>query len=122
MNSRLIYTIVNSGKLNIEWKLDIDSEWIYIGIGEELKKEKVTSQIQNIFNSENLYIVLGRENSKEILINEVNTEILNRIGNENFKICDKDFTKFIEFNKIGIMRIGTKKYTTDNTVENDNGS
>ena len=39
MESRLIYSVVNSGKLDLEWQKDSETEWIYIGVNDELKKE-----------------------------------------------------------------------------------
>lgn len=104
----LIYSIVNSGQLNLNWQKNNESEWIHIGTGDSIKKEFLIQKVIEVFKEAKIYIVLGRENSKEINIDNIEQEIIPRIEKENFKICDKSFTKFIEFRNIGIIRIGKK--------------
>lgn len=114
MESRLIYSVLNSGNLKIEWRSNTEEEWIYIGTEKEIKTEKIISHIEVEFKEDSFYIALERTTSKELKKTEIEAEIITRIGNENFKISNLTFDKFIEFNKIGVMRIGRKKKTTAN--------
>ena len=106
MESRLIYLLGNS--VNCKWQINNEHEWIHIGIDEELNKEKVIKQIDKILKGENFFIVLGRTNSKEMNKSELEKEVFSRIGKENFRLSDLKFEKIIEFNNIGIMRVGTR--------------
>lgn len=109
MDSRLIYSVLNSGKLKIDWQVHAENEWIYIGLGEELNKVLLSQKLEELFNGEDVFIALGRTDSKEIENKDLQSEIINRIGLLDFKICDKKFTKVIEFSKVGVIRIGEKK-------------
>jgi hypothetical protein len=116
MESRLIYSILNSGNLTIEWKNNSDKEWIYVGTDKEIKCESIANHIEEEFNEDTFYIALERTTSKELNKSEIETEVITRIGKEDFIISNLTFDKFIEFNKIGVMRIGRKKKTTANKV------
>lgn len=109
MESKLIYAAVNGIKSKVTWKQHNGEEWLHIGLGNKLKKEIITQFIHNQFNGKEILIVLERTNSKSIHLNEIETEIFERIGLTNFIICDKKFTRFMEFHQVGIMRIGELK-------------
>lgn len=109
MDSRLIYSIVNSGALNIDWRVKSENEWFYIGIGNTLKKELILEIIDEVYGkNENLILVIDRVSSKIITNNEIEMEVLNRIGEVAFKVCDTNFINFLEFAKSDVMRVGRK--------------
>jgi hypothetical protein len=108
MESRLIYSVVNSGQLDLDWQINKENEWFHIGTGNEIKKEFIIQKIKETFDNKNFFIALGRTDSKEINAESIEQEIITRVGKENFKICNKSFSKFIEFRDIGILRIGKK--------------
>lgn len=108
MESRLIYAVVNSLKSNITWIKQSQTEWIYVGLQSELKSELINNKIKATFANQNIYLILGRSDSLEISRDNILVEILTRMGKEDILICDMKFSKFIEFNKLGIMRIGSK--------------
>lgn len=105
---------MNSGNLKIEWENSSEEEWIYIGTEEEVKSEIILGHIDDEFKEDSFYIALERTTSKKLKKTEIEAEIITRIEKEDFKISNLSFDKFIEFNKIGLMRIGRKKKTTAN--------
>lgn len=110
MESRLIYSAANARAINLEWQKEGENEWIYIGINNELKKEFLLQKIKETFDDKSIFIVLGRTNSKEVNSENIEQEIMPIIGKENFLLCNKSFLTFIEFNSIGVIRIGRGKH------------
>ena len=106
MDSRIIYSAINSIKHKIEWDMRSGNDWIYIGVGNEMNKELIFQKMINVFDDEKLLIALGRENSKRIVKEDFQIEIIERIEKIDFLISNESFSKFIEFNRIGIIRIG----------------
>ena len=109
MESKLIYAAVNGIKSKVTWNKYSTEEWLYIGVGNDLKKDFITQYIHSHFNEKEILIALERRSSKPIHLNEIETEIFERIGLANFIICDKKFTRFMEFHQVGIMRLGELK-------------
>ena len=108
MDSRLIYAGAKM-RQNINWKIASEDESIHIGTGEGIKRELVLQKLEETFNDENVFISLGRRDSKELKTEEFESEVLARIGELGFIVCNKTFTKFIDFNPIGVLRIGEKR-------------
>ncbi len=109
MDSRLIYSVVNSDTLNINWRIKSTNEWIYIGTGSELNKELVLQVIEEVYkNDEKILLVLGRTTSKLITKKDIAVAVLNRIGQISFKLSDLSFSNFIDFAQFDVMRVGKK--------------
>lgn len=111
MESRLIYKVSRHCLQNIEW-LNATVEngaWVYIGNGYEIRKEFILSSISEYFADEILYISWTRNGSKEIPKETIETAIENMLGVDNFSIWDINFKKVIEFDKMGVMRLGKVK-------------
>lgn len=108
MDSRLLYAAINSLKHTIDWNLNSESEWMHIGIGNELKKETLLEKISHLFNKDKIFIVKGRESSREIKVVDFEQKLFSEIGKIDFILCNEKLSKFIEFNKIGVFRIGKK--------------
>lgn len=106
MDSRLIYSIINSIKHKINWENKSNDEWFYIGEEGEVNEELVYKVLVEQFDDDSLLLVLGRDSSKKIQQKDFHVEIIEKIGKVDFIISDEKFRQFLEFNKIGILRIG----------------
>ena len=91
-----------------DWeKVSDESEWYYIGEGEKLNSELVQSNINQFFSDNSLYLVTDRHHSKEIAKANAVQEIQDAIVLfSEPTICDKEFKRFITFNKIGVAKHG----------------
>lgn len=74
------------------------SEWYCIGEGEEFDSELAQSKINDFFSQALLYLVTDRHQSKEIQ-NAL-------IKFPELTIYNKNFNRYITFNKIGIAKQG----------------
>ena len=111
MESRLIYKVSHSIN-KVEWlNTTVESgAWIYIGNGDEMRKQFIISSINEYFAIDNmLYVSWTRNGSKEVLKENIENEVGNILGVDHFSIWDTDFKKVIEFNKTGVMRFGKVK-------------
>ena len=94
---------------NLKWlNEDEDLGWIYCGAGDDVKKEFVQNIINEHFTEIELYVAHERNNSFLTTKDNVIAAIKNILGKENFAIWDKSFNKVVDFNKIGVLRIGKK--------------
>lgn len=83
-----------------------DSEWFYIG-DDTLK---LNSLIDLVFADEQpLYLVTDRHSSKQLSKSETFENTKNLLEKTQFSIWDLNFKKVIEFNKIGVYRIGEQR-------------
>lgn len=113
MDSRNIFIKAKFHLVNVTWIYpengDGSSEWRYVGLGDEIRKNDLLLQIIDFFGEEDdLYLVRGRRNSGQLASPEVADSILSLIG-EDFIICDLHFWKFMHFYKVGVMRMGERK-------------
>lgn len=108
MDSKLIYTAMHAMEQFIEWENYEGNEWCYTGMGEDLKREFVIEKINAVFNADTIYIALGRQDSKEINKDQIEMEIIQRIGTTDFMISNPAFDTFIEFSDLGVFRVGKK--------------
>lgn len=106
MDSRLIYSAINSIKHKIIWENKYNNEWIYVGVDNEINEEFIYQKIEELFGTERLLLALDRNRSKVVEKADLKVTVIRNIRKENFIISDEKFKKFIEFNKIGIIRIG----------------
>ncbi len=109
MDSRIIYESAKTYIQNIAWvkpKNSTDSEWVYIDTQNNI--DNIIKIIQNFLISDQLYVAINRQESFEIDKKLTLNNIKSYIGTVDFSIWDFQFNKVIEFNKIGIYRIGIK--------------
>lgn len=107
MDSKLIYSASEGIKYKIIWvKKTPDSEWIYIGEKNNLNKQILRDTINEYFDDTTLLIAVNRKDSIHINKIDVFERIEKIIGIQDFKIWDIKFNRVIEFNKIGVMRLG----------------
>jgi hypothetical protein len=109
-DSRLLFETNKTYINKVEW-IDIDnngSEWKYLGIDENIDETDIKFIINEIFKTDNFNLIISRSESFNIDKNELITKVLNIFRSTDFTIWDSDFNKIVEYNKIGIYRIGIK--------------
>lgn len=83
-----------------------DSEWFFIGSD----TSKLNVIIDSFFAEEQaLYLVTDRHNSKQLSKSETLENAKDLLEKTQFSIWDFNFKKVIEFNKIGVYRIGEQR-------------
>ena len=109
MDSRIIYESNKTYYNKVEWlmpSIKSESEWIYLNF-EETKSEIIIQEIiESFFESEILFVSLTRNESFQTEKTNINTKIKEYLKSENFSIWNQEFSKVLDFNKIGIYRKG----------------
>lgn len=108
MDSKNIFIACSAMLEKADWaKVSNDSEWYYAGEGKGLKADFFQTKINDFFSENSLYLVTDRHSSKEISKTNAVQEIQNAIVEfSEPTICDKEFKRFITFNKIGVAKHG----------------
>jgi hypothetical protein len=104
MDSKQLYVAAGHLSSNIDW----DKDWIHFGTGTDLKKDLVDELIDKFLIDETLNLVHGRQDSGRHFKDEVKNKILDLLGKENFQLWNESLTKVIEFNRIGVLKLGRK--------------
>ncbi len=109
MDSRIIFESAKTYIQTVTWikpKIDKESEWIHIGINNNVVT--IENIIEDYFITDELYVGLTRNESFESNKETITDKIQPLIGITDFTIWDWSFQKVIEFNKIGVYRKGIK--------------
>lgn len=101
MDSHLIYTVSSNLKGKANW-----NEWIYCGVGDDMKEDIVSNAINQYFQDSILFYVSTRKESREINKQDIVERIKKDLPLYEIYIWNTTFKKAIEFNKIGVMRNG----------------
>ena len=101
MDAHLIYSSSSHMKSVVTW-----SEWVYCGIGDDIKEDVIEKTVNEYFQGSLLYFVTNRKESEEMNKMKIFEMIKTRLGQIEISIWDSNFKKVIEFNKIGVMRSG----------------
>ncbi|MFT3681034.1 MAG: hypothetical protein QM791_12220 [Ferruginibacter sp.] len=101
MEPYIIYSASSHMKDKVAW-----NEWVYCGIGNDLKKDTIANAINEYFEDSTLYFVNVRKNSTDIKKENVLERIETELEKHDLFIWDSLFEKVMEFNKIGVMRKG----------------
>lgn len=106
MDSKNIFISSQTYLPKISWQKDTkDSEWCFIG--DNVKK--ANSLIDHFFaNEQMLYLVVNRHNSRQELKIDIAPLIESFLEQISFYIWDVRFENAIEFNRIGVYRIGRR--------------
>ena len=105
---------------DINWVMCGESEWIYVGAEEELDEAKITKLLNSFFEESELYLITDRHNSLLIQKEEAVTKVLEFINKHNPALANTDFSKIMEFNKIGVVRLGNRKIRSKQTTAGNN--
>ncbi len=82
------------------------SEWVYCRIGNDTKEDVIDKALNEYFQDSMLYFVSTRKESSQINKQDIIERIKKELGQNELVIWDINFKRVIEFNKIGVMRIG----------------
>ncbi|QMU28800.1 calponin homology domain-containing protein [Adhaeribacter radiodurans] len=93
----------------INWEMHEESEWIFVGVKEEFNKTETTKILNAFFEESELYLIIDRHNSFLIQKEEAITKVLEFIKEHNPTLVNMDFSKIMEFSKIGVIRLGNRK-------------
>lgn len=85
----------------VEW---ID-DWQYIGLESGLE-ERFAKILGTSFDSEKVILIRGRHDSAILFQSQVRSLLFQGLCDSGFKIWSLDFVTALEFNKIGVYRIG----------------
>jgi hypothetical protein len=107
MDTRLIYSTSEKIKLKIDWIKPADTEWIYCGAAGEVKWNVVAEELYSFFDGDAFYVATTRTNSSQADKDDLMSSIQDLVGKKNFIIWNVDFQKAVEFNQIGVFRMGT---------------
>lgn len=109
LESRIIYENAKVYSQKVSWekpKDSIESEWVYIGIKDNM--ESITTIIQDFFITNQLYVAFTRNASFELDTEFIFEKIQPLAGRVNFSVWDASFQNVIEFNIIGVYRTGRR--------------
>ncbi len=101
MDSHLIYTVSTKLRESANW-----SEWVYCGVGDDMKEDIVSNAINEYFQDTLLFYVNTRKDSGEINKQDVVEKIKTELSQQELFLWDTSFKKTIQFNEIGVMRNG----------------
>ncbi len=108
MDSKMIYAACHHNVTKINWEILENDIWVYCGVDEDFEDIKAKDLIINFFTDPNIFIVVDRKNSFEITT-ELAIQTIKKYFNKDTEVIlsNKEFTKMVEFNKIGVMKRGT---------------
>ena len=106
MDSKNIFIAASHMKSKMDWAKHKNNEWSYVGDNENYQTEQVQNFINQYFDERELYIAITRQNSYSVSKDQASIEIINSASKQEVIICNLEFTKMIEFNRIGVARHG----------------
>ncbi len=106
MDSRLLYSATESLKYKLDYHIKNKPDFIHFGTGLSVKYSLVNNIIKSHFENDVLYLVYKRTKSGLLNTKEIKDTYKLILGKETFHLWNKDFTKAISFDKIGVLRIG----------------
>lgn len=108
MDSRLIFVVTCKLHHKIKWLNPTieNGAWVYVGNALETRKEFIFKCVNGHFTDDELYISWTRAGSCKVPKESIEAAVDDILGIYDFSIWDTKFKRVIEFNKIGIMRLG----------------
>jgi|GEM_PF-1276700 len=106
LDSRLIFSVSSHKKIDwLNWTTE-NGAWVYFGSQNNVNERTVISNIHQMFQEEYLYLARSRNNSCCVEKKDIMPAISDILCHEDFRIWNLDFTSVIEFNKLGVLRLG----------------
>ena len=107
MDSKNIFISASHMLRKCQWKEVVDkNEWRSVGGGVDFRIEDVQAEIDNFFSGNPLFIVTDRHGSRAIKAESAAQVIADSLSIGSIFVCEQDFSKFMEFNSIGVSRRG----------------
>ncbi|MDB5223906.1 MAG: hypothetical protein JWN83_2573 [Chitinophagaceae bacterium] len=109
MDSKIIFIASHHNITKMNWETFGDNDWVYCGVDKDFEDDKVFKFISDFFTEPEIFVVIDRNNSFETSP-ELSVDIIKKhLSNSEVILCNKEFTKMVEFNKIGVMKRGVIK-------------
>ncbi len=86
-----------------------NESWVHFGTGDQIKLEIIERLIEGHLTSNEILFIQQRTNSAQFKKREIVGRIKPILGKENFQLWDISMDKMIQFNAIGVLRLGCKK-------------
>ena len=112
MESRLLYKATEALSTKLNWLNSGTEEWIHFGTDEHVNRNLVNQKISEHFGGENLYLTFERTNSGLVSNSETQRLFTSILGVKSFFLWNIQLNRAIEFNRIGILRLGTLQQQT----------
>ncbi|MFB6456779.1 hypothetical protein ACE38W_16015 [Chitinophaga sp. Hz27] len=108
MDAKNIFIACNRYAGRIKWVMNRGNEWTYIGIGGDYNEDKANTLIEQHFSDSEIYLVIDRHNSFLTLTKTAAQSIRELLNKNDLTLSNKDFTKMIVFNRIGVVKYGER--------------
>ncbi len=106
MDSKSLYISTRYLFSKVSWIQHGPNEWISLWAGNEIHEQLINDLFIKNFPDQEVYLVQGRNNTKPTSLKHIMVTIKPLLGTETFEIWNLNLTLLIEFNKIGVLRIG----------------
>lgn len=106
VDAKNIFIVCQHYKSLIQWEWLGDTEWQYVGIKNDYNEGKVSELINSHFSAQMVYLVIDRHNAYEIDLERVPAVVGEVLRNKELPLSNKDFSKMMEFNRIGVVKKG----------------
>ena len=104
MDSKQLYIVTAHLSSTVTW----DKDWIHFGTGKDLKQDLVNMFIDDFLQDDALNLVHGRQDSGRYHKIEIKIRMQKFLGQESFQLWNESLTKAIDFNRIGVLKLGRK--------------
>lgn len=108
MDAKNIFISCNHYSGRIKWVAIKGNEWNYIGVGSDYNESKANKLIEQHFSDSEIYLVIDRHNSFLTQAKTAAQSIRELLNKKDLILSNKDFTKMIVFNKIGVVKYGER--------------
>jgi hypothetical protein len=103
MDSKQLYMAAAHLSSTLTW-----DDWIHFGTGKEIKNELIEGFIDDFLADDIIHFVHARQDSGKMKRIEIKEKIAELAGQENFQLWNSSMTKAIDFNQIGVLKLGQK--------------
>lgn len=86
-----------------------DEDWVHFGTGDQIKLDIIQRLINDHLTSNEILFIQQRTNSAQFEKHEIVGIMKPILGKESFQLWDISMNKMIQFNAIGVLRLGCKK-------------
>lgn len=110
MESRIIFESNKTYISKVAWlrkSEQLESEWVHYGKGDKLNIDLIIKAIKTHLENNILQVSVSRQNSFSTTKEDFLTATDKLLGTDNFEVWDYDFKKVIQFNNIGVFRVGS---------------
>ncbi|QXP58679.1 hypothetical protein [Olleya sp. HaHaR_3_96] len=104
MDSKLICSATDALKNKLHWDKNENKEWIHFGTGKEIDNQVISNEISEHFKNDEIHIVYSR--TKSGLLKDHQDLYDSLLGTKKIFLWNKQLTKAMGFNYVGILRNG----------------